>query len=80
MMMMSVGMVVVIMIVLMGVDVVGAHFAAVVGHDAGDVFELDGGVMDAEAAADFGEFLENCFAFGVGHVVYQHVGTEGVGV
>jgi hypothetical protein len=57
MMMMSVGMVVVIMIVLMGVDVVGAHFAAVVGHDAGDVFELDGGVMDAEAAADFGEFL-----------------------
>lgn len=78
-MMMLVGMAVMFMTVLIGMDVVGAHFAAIVGHDAGDVFELDGGVVDAEAAADFGEFFQNRFAFGVRHVVNQHVGTEGVG-
>jgi len=64
---------VIVMIMRMFMHMVGPHFAAAIGHHAQHMLELDGGVMNAQAAAYLGELFKNRLTFGMRHIVNQHM-------
>lgn len=47
MVVMPMRMVMIVIAMIVRVDVIGAHFAAVIGHHAGHVLKLNGGVVNA---------------------------------